>query len=71
MLATIRNWKQCASVSAGGKPYFYVSFDDKGKLTVVWNRIDQRWMITRNDTTVAQYFRTTKQAYDYIEANNL
>jgi len=66
-----RVWQQCPSVTCDGKDYFYVSFDDNGKLAVVWNRIDNRYMITRNDITVAQYFRTKAQAFQYIEKNNL
>lgn len=37
------NWKKCASVLAGGKPYFWFASNEHGRFWAVWNRQFGRW----------------------------
>jgi len=40
------DWRKCPSVTPGGKPYFYVSFNGQHeKTTVVWSRLEQKWLL--------------------------
>ena len=52
MQATVLIWKQCPSVRYGGKPYFYVAFYKGDKYTVVWDRQEESWTVTKNDRYV-------------------
>lgn len=36
-------WQKCASVTPGGKPYFY--YHPQKRLWVVWSRFDLKWVI--------------------------
>ena len=64
-----RVWQQCPSVCTSGKDYFYVSFDTQGKLSVVWDRIDNCYTITRNDNVIANRFLSKETAFQYVETN--
>jgi hypothetical protein len=51
------DWEKVASVTTGGKPYFYVAhaYNQTGnrvKYTVVWNRIKQCWTAEYDDYTL-------------------
>lgn len=66
------NWQKIASVTNGGKPYFYVRFDNRGKLTIVWDRTEYSYCIVRNDAAVlARGFKTIEASIKYAETNNL
>ena len=55
-------WQKVASVTPGGKPYFFVSEDKQGnKLCVVWNRFQERWAFQFKDVHIC-YFDTIRQA---------
>jgi hypothetical protein len=52
MQATVLSWKRCPSVYEGGKPYFHVAFCQGNKFTVVWDRQEESWIVTKNDVYV-------------------
>ena len=55
------NWRKCPAVTTGGKQFFYVAFTDKGKLTIVWSRLEQKWLYMIDDI-VYGLFTTSRQA---------
>ena len=60
MQATVLTWKRCPSVYYGGKPYFYVAFAARDKYTVVWDRQEESWIVTRNDMYVTNVASAAK-----------
>lgn len=68
------NWQKCPSVRAGGKPYFYVTFTDKGKITVVWSRLEEKWGVYRDkekpegEANLLGLFATAKEGMAFAEA---
>lgn len=45
-------WKRVPSVTYGGKAYFYVALCQNHKYTVVWNRLEESWVLTQDDKYV-------------------
>ena len=39
----MKNWTRRASVTTGGKRYFYYARTEKGRYVVVWNRATLTW----------------------------
>lgn len=53
-------WKRVASVTGGGKPYFYVryvreSYPYSIRHSVVWDRKVRAWAAQENDKTIGYY----------------
>lgn len=64
-------WNKMPSVRSGGKQWFYVTFTDKGKLTVVWHRLEQKWLLIGDLTSkeeLYKLFNTSKAAIKHAEA---
>ena len=67
-------WTKCPSVSYGGKPYFYVKFTEKGKITVIWSRLEEQWLTIGDIQTVKQseaiygLFPTSNKAIKYADS---
>lgn len=53
-------WRKCSSVTYRGKPYFFVAFHQKDKYTVVWNRLEESWVVTKNDAYLTNVSTPTK-----------
>ena len=60
MHVAILTWKRCPSVYYGGKPYFHVAFVGKDKYTVVWDRQEESWIVTKNDVYVTNVASASK-----------
>ncbi|KKM92427.1 hypothetical protein LCGC14_1218480 [marine sediment metagenome] len=64
------DWNEVPSVTCGGKNCFYVTHNDNGKFTILWNRRDKRWEIVKEVVNggeiVASYFRAPQQAMKYF-----
>ena len=56
------NWTKCASVRAGGKPYFYVRFNENQKTTVMWDRQSETWSISDKENLIETGYRTANKA---------
>ena len=72
-------WQKIASVTYGGKPYFYVAFTNHGskriKYTVVWNRYAKIWDAEIDDgtnpvSTVLGSSKDRKMGLEYANLHN-
>ncbi len=66
MQVNILSWKKCPSVTYGGKPYFHIAFCQGTKWTVVWDRFEESWTVTKNDQYVTNV-SSAKKGMDYVE----
>lgn len=65
------NWKKVASVTTGGKPFFWICLIDGIKqYTVVWDRIDQKWSVQNSNGVTLVQFDTDKKGKHYVETTN-
>lgn len=74
MQSTVLTWKQCPSVRYGGKTYFYVAMCINDKYTVVWDRQEESWTVTKNDahiTNVASVAKGKTYAERMADENRL
>jgi hypothetical protein len=53
VVETKLNWRKVASVSRGGKPFFYFALDDSVSYSVCWNRFEKRYSLTINHEHVS------------------
>ena len=60
MQAIILTWKRCPSVRYGGKTYFHVAFCQNNKYTVVWDRQEESWTVTKNDVHITNVSSVAK-----------
>ena len=58
--AVILTWKRCPSVRYSGKPYFHVAFCGSDKYTVVWDRQEEFWTVTKNDAHITNVASVAK-----------
>lgn len=60
MHAIILTWRKCPSVTLGGKTYFHVAFCQNTKYTVVWDKQEESWTLTKNDVYVTNVSSVAK-----------
>jgi hypothetical protein len=61
-------WSKYPSVLIGGKPYFWVCYIKENKYTVVWNRINQKWMVCYWDKNIVfDEFDTDVEGKKFVE----
>ena len=60
MQATVLAWRKCTCVRSGGKMYFFVAFCQQDKYTVVWDRFEESWTVTKNDRYITNVSSPTK-----------
>lgn len=71
MQAVILTWTRCPSVRYGGKPYFHVALCQNNKYTVVWDRCEESWTVTKNDVYLTNVASVAKgKAYAERLAGN-
>ncbi len=57
-------WKKCPSVTTGGKQYFYTALSEhKQRVWVVWDRIQQCWIIQDECPNLNNKIITLKDGY--------
>ena len=65
-------WNKLPSVRAGGKPYFYTTFNEKReKTTVVWSRLEGQWLAIgdmQSGEEIYGLFPTRNKAIKYVES---
>jgi hypothetical protein len=65
-------WTKCASVTYGGKPYFWTTITPKGRHWVIWSRQTLVWEVTcdNQDYPLVQTgFKTPQKAMKFLEAS--
>ncbi len=70
MTKTKLNWEKCPSVSPGGKPYFWYLVlnikDNRICFHVVWNRIQEKWVVQKNHEYVT-YAESAEKGKKFVE----
>lgn len=66
-------WLKVASVTKGGKPYFWYALTKKYHIRVVWDRGEGLWRVDiehrRTGKKISNFFGTDKQAKKAVESN--
>jgi len=65
------NWEKCASVTHGGKNYFYFAKINGVSYWVLWDRAKEKWTFQGDNNVVLKTFnyKTPKSVMDWIEKN--
>jgi hypothetical protein len=58
--SVVLTWRKCPSVMTGGKTFFHVAFCKGDKYTVVWDRYEESWTVTKNDVHVTNVASVAK-----------
>ena len=63
-------WTKCASVTYGGKPYFWTAETPEGRRWVMWNRQTLVWDVTCDNLSLPLLntgFKTPQKAMKWLE----
>jgi hypothetical protein len=55
-------WTRVASVTTGGKPYFWTRAIGLNRYWVVWNRVARQWVIEAADGGIVGYYSSPQDA---------